>query len=277
MSGGLADIAAGCPWLFRSTEVNECRLKAIAPSSSRIPSRSYCRLWEEVDFRIPSTDCDAGFSAPSLCATVHSDVEEEAVEGAEGLETGDGIETGAPTMEVAVAPVWDEDVDRGDDPPPVAATGGGLSPPAPSSVDPIGIPTRPTGAAATMPVGDEADAVGRAKAVLAPDMQVPDTVPLLPSNIEPNPVMDEVADPVADDVPVGAPKEACGIEPPKPEQTAISLVERPLGVVPGEVPGAMSSVAPRGIPVGATGGAAPIPSGEVMPRPEGEAPPIAPT
>jgi hypothetical protein len=37
--------------------------------------------------------------------------------------------------------------------------GGTLKPPAPSSVDPIGIPNRPT-IAAVMPVGDEADAAG---------------------------------------------------------------------------------------------------------------------
>jgi hypothetical protein len=109
-------------------------------------------------------------------------------------------------------------------------------------------------------------------------MQVPETVPVLPSNTEANPVLEEVVDPVADDVPAGAPKEACGIEPPKPEQTALSLVERLPGVVPGEVPGTISSVAPSGIPIGATGGAAPMPSGEVMPSGEGVgAPPPAPT
>jgi hypothetical protein len=178
-----------------------------------------------------------------------------------------------------VLPVIDEkDVDGSDEIEPVRSTGGGLSPPAPSSVDPIGIPTRPTGAAAIIPVGDEDEAVGRARVALAPDMQVPETVPVLPSNTEANPVLEEVVDPVADDVPAGAPKEACGIEPLKPEQTALSLVERLPGVVPGEVPGTISSVAPSGIPIGATGGAAPMPSGEVMPSGEGVgAPPTAPT
>jgi len=129
-----------------------------------------------------------------------------------------------------------------------------------------------------MPVGDEADAVGRAKAMLAPDRQVPETVPVLPSNTGANPVVEEVVDTVVDDVPVGAPKEACGVEPPKPEQTAISLVERSPVVGPGEVPGGVSSIAPTGIPVGETGGAAPMPSGEVMPSGEGAgAPPTEPT
>jgi hypothetical protein len=217
------------------------------------------------------------------CETVHCDpctaVEEDAVEsGGEGLETAGAVETGAPTREVELPATEDEDVEESDVE--LVRSGGGLSPPAPSSVDPIGIPTRPTGAAATMPVGDEAEAVGRAKAVLAPDMQVPETVPVLPpSKVVANPVVEGVVDPVADEVPViGAPKDTCGIEPPNPEQTDMSLVARPLGLAPGDVPGIVSSAAPRGIPVGATGGAAPRPSGEVMPSGEGVgAPPPAPT
>ena len=53
------------------------------------------------------------------------------------------------------------------------------------------------------------------------------------------------------------------------KHTVRSFVESPAGVVPGEVPGGTISVAPRGIPVGATGGGAPIPSGEVMPSGKG--------
>jgi hypothetical protein len=123
-----------------------------------------------------------------------------------------------------------------------------------------------------MPVGDDAEAVGRVKAAVPPGAHVPDTVPVLPpSKIVANPMVESVAD-----VPIiGAPKDACGIEPPNPEQTAMSLVARPLGLVPGDVPGGISSVAPRGIPVGATGKAAPRPSGEVMPSGEGVgAPPV---
>ena len=88
-----------------------------------------------------------------------------------------------------------------------------VGPLAPSSVDPTGIPTRPTGPVATMPVGDEAEAVGRAKAVLAPDMQVPETVPVWPpSKVVANPVVEGVVDPVADEVPViGAPMDRPGI------------------------------------------------------------------
>jgi hypothetical protein len=135
---------------------------------------------------------------------------------------------------------------------PVTSSGAGLRPPAPSSVDPMGIPTRPTGAPADIPVGDDAEAVGEAR--LGPAVQVPDVVPVVPpSKTVANPV-GELVVPTVEAAPVaGAPKEACGIELLKPEHTARSLVERPEGVVPGEVPWGTISVAPRGIPVGATG------------------------
>ena len=160
---------------------------------------------------------------------------------------------------------------------PVTSSGAGLRPPAPSSVDPIGIPTRPTGAPADIPVGDDAEAVGEAR--LAPAAQVPDVVPVVPpSKTAANPVGVAVV-PMVEAAPVaGTPKEACGTELLNPEHTARSFVESPAGVVPGEVPEGMISVAPRGMPVGATGGGAPIPSGEVMPSGEGVgAPPIVPT
>ena len=130
-----------------------------------------------------------------------------------------------------------------------------------------------------MPVGDEAEALGRDRAVLPPGAQVPDAVPVLPpSKVVANPV-EGVVELAVDDVPlIGAPKDVSGTEPPKPEQTAMSLVARPLGLVPGDVPRGTSSVAPRGIPVGATGAAGPSPSGEVMPRGDGVgAPPTPPT
>ena len=135
---------------------------------------------------------------------------------------------------------------------PVTSSGAGLRPPAPSSVDPMGIPTWPTGAPADMPVGEDADAVGKAR--VGPAVQVPDAVPVLPpSKMVANPV-GELVMPMVDAAPVaGAPNDACGTELLKPEHTARSLVESPEGVVPGEVPGGTISVAPRGIPVGATG------------------------
>src|SRR4051794_27120239 len=39
-------------------------------------------------------------------------------------------------------------------------SGGGLSPPTPNSVEPNGMPTRPTGNPSPIPVGDEADEAG---------------------------------------------------------------------------------------------------------------------
>ena len=158
---------------------------------------------------------------------------------------------------------------------PVTSRGAGLRPPAPSSLDPMGIPTRPTGAEAIMPVGDDAEAVGLAKAVLPPGAHVPDAVPVVPpSKTVANPAAEGPLEPMVEAVP----KDACGIELPKPEHTARSLVERPEGVVPGEVPAGTISVAPRGIPVGATGTGEPMPSGEVRPSGEGVgAPPIVPT
>jgi hypothetical protein len=135
---------------------------------------------------------------------------------------------------------------------PVTSSGAGLRPPAPSSVDPMGIPARPTAAPEDIPVGDDAEAVGEAR--LGPAVQVPDTVPVVPpSKTVANPV-GELVVPMVDAAPVaGAPKDAWGIELLKPEHTARSLVESPEGAVPGEVPCGTISVAPRGIPVGATG------------------------
>jgi hypothetical protein len=187
-----------------------------------------------------------------------------------------GAEPKVVASEDVELPIEEEEVESVDvtEGVPVTSSGAGLRPPAPSSVDPMGIPTRPTGAPADIPVGEDADAVGEAR--LGPAVQVPDAVPVVPpSKTVANPAGELVvsAAPVA-----GAPKDACGTELLKPEHTARSLVERPEGVVPGEVPGGTISVAPRGIPVEATGGGAPMPSGEVMPSGEGVgAPPIVPT
>jgi hypothetical protein len=64
---------------------------------------------------------------------------------------------------IAVIPVVEHGmprIDVGADGLMVEISGMGLSPPTPSSVEPIGIPTRPTADGEAMPVGDEADAVG---------------------------------------------------------------------------------------------------------------------
>jgi len=167
-----------------------------------------------------------------------------------------------------------------------------------------------------MPVGDEADAVGRAVVVVPVVPQVPEAFPMTPppskTAVEPDvaeaelPVLeDEIPVPenvpvvvfavesdvpivkftVGVDVPIAEleePKDACGSEPPKPAHDAVlpdkAAVAGPTGETPDVVglrPADPSSVAPRPIPVGATGAPTPMPSGEVMPRGEGPGAPVA--
>lgn len=157
-------------------------------------------------------------------------------------------------------------------------SGNGLSPPVPSSVDPIGIPTRPMVLREPM-VGDEADVVGLDDGVVAV-AQVPDAVPVIPvpSNSGIGAEVPDIA-PVAEDSP--------GSEPGTPlcefpvavavVCTAPMVLEHAEGVVIviaveaeepediGLTPGVASSVPPSGTPVTPTGAAAPIPSGDVMP------------
>jgi hypothetical protein len=151
----------------------------------------------------------------------------------------------------------------------VKMLGGGLRPPAPSSVEPNGIPTRPTDDADPILVGDESDAAGPAREVLPVVIQVPDAVParLPPSNrvVELDGSVVEV--PVLKDVPV-VPKDVCGSEAPMPEHDRAAVAVDVSGDVPdvrGLTPGVASSVAPRGMPVGGTGKAGPMPSGDVTP------------
>jgi hypothetical protein len=104
---------------------------------------------------------------------------------------------------------------------------------------------------------------------------VPDAFPTRPppskTEFEPDVLALDV--PVLEDIPVvelsvpdGDPKDASGIEAPTPEHGV--LVANPIGDVPdvvGLTPGDASSVAPKGMPVGATGEPGPMPSGDVMP------------
>lgn len=156
-------------------------------------------------------------------------------------------------------------------------SGNGLSPPVPSSVDPIGIPTRPTVLREPM-VGDEADVVGLNDGVVAV-AQVPDAVPVIPvpSNSGVGAEVPDIA-PVAEDSP-GSEPGALGEFPVAVAVVCIApiVLEHAEGVVIviageaevtediGLTPGVVSSVAPSGTPVTPTGAPAPIPSGEVMP------------
>lgn len=157
-------------------------------------------------------------------------------------------------------------------------SGNGLRPPVPSSVDPTGIPTRPTVVREPM-AGDEADAVGLDDAVVAV-AHVPDAVPAIPAPSNSG-VGAEVPDmaPVAEDSP-GSEPAVPFVGFPTPEAAvciAPMVLEHAEGVVIvialeaeepdviGLTPGVASSVAPSGRPVPPTGAAAPIPSGEVIP------------
>jgi hypothetical protein len=170
----------------------------------------------------------------------------------------------------------------------VRATDGGLRPPLPSSVEPSGIPTRPTEDPEPIPPPDEADATGPAKELLPIAAQAPDAVPAMPppSKTEVEPDIPAVDVAVPEDVPVielpPIPKDVCGIEPPMPEHVVMLPVVGPIGDAPdviGLTPGDASSVAPKGTRTGATGEPGPMPSGEVMPSGEGpgEMPIIPPT
>jgi hypothetical protein len=126
-------------------------------------------------------------------------------------------------------------------------------------------------------VGDEADEAGAPKELPAVVAQVPDAVPAVPppsKSIVETAVGDDVPAldiPVPTEVPVielprpvavpavavpvpdmvgGLPKDTCGSEPPIPEH----CVTVPIVDVPsiGLTPGVLSSVAPMGMPVGAT-------------------------
>jgi hypothetical protein len=155
----------------------------------------------------------------------------------------------------APIPAADDGVVTGADGSGVNAIGGGLRPPAPSSVDPNGIPTRPTGAT-VIPVGDEAEAAGCEEVVLPVVAQVPDAVPGVP------PPSKGAFEPLVI---------AQGEPPPVTEPGR----ELPNGA--GLTPGVVSSVAPSGMPAAPTGEPGPMPSGEVVPSGdvEGMSPPCA--
>ena len=120
---------------------------------------------------------------------------------------------------------------------------GGLRPPVPSSLEPNGIPLAPTGAV-VIPVGDELDTAGCANEGELPPGQVPDAAVPPPSKT------------VIDVVEPGKPK--AGFELEQPDVTPNAGVDMPAVVI---------SVAPNGIPVGATGEPGPMPSGVVEPIP----------
>ena len=142
----------------------------------------------------------------------------------------------------------------------------GLTPPTPSSVEPMGIPMRP----GAVPVGDDDDAAGFPATVPMP-AQVPDGVPVTmppPSKSEPVPVLG---------TPFIPPLKLPATELTPIQVAMLLVVDGMAGDVPdviGLTPIDPSSVVPSGIPVRGTGAAGPMPSGEVIPSGDGALPPI---
>lgn len=149
----------------------------------------------------------------------------------------------------------------------------------PSSVEPNGIPARPTVDAELIPLGDDADAAGDPDGVLTMGAQVPDALPSSPppSKTVLDADVPAAAEPMPEDavVELPIPGEACEGKPPA--HVAVTPVAEPRGDTPdaiGLTPGDASSVAPSGIPVGATGEPGPTPSGDVIPSGDGLLPVI---
>ena len=155
-------------------------------------------------------------------------------------------------------------------------SGSGLRPPGESSVDPRGIPTRPTVVdCAPRPAGEAPGAIGPDEAIAAPLAHVPEAFPDMPaeSNNGVGTGTPAVTEPVAVIAVDVAMPEVPGMEvvdcaeAPIPEHAAEAVIE-PSAAVPaafGLTPGVASSVAPSGIPVAPTGAPGPKPSGEVTP------------
>lgn len=151
-------------------------------------------------------------------------------------------------------------------------SGKGLTPPVASSVDPRGMPTRPTVDREPRP-GDEADAVGLDDAVVVL-AHVPEAVPAMPRLS--NKGVGAAVAPVM--VLLVLAIEVPALEFPRLEHAVAAVIEPRADVpaAPGLMPGVANSVAPSGIPVAPTAAPGPIPSGEVTPSGAG-APVIVPT
>jgi hypothetical protein len=153
----------------------------------------------------------------------------------------------------------------------ISATEGGLSPALPISVAPMGMPTGPT--------GDPGVDVPAAAAVPPPpiEAQGPDALavvppPATPAPMPPPPVLAPIPPPsnaAPLEVPVAAlvtAAEVAAADNPLPHATPAkgSSGDAPDRI--GLAPGVANSVAPRGIRVGPTGAAGPMPSGDVTPK-----------
>jgi hypothetical protein len=96
------------------------------------------------------------------------------------------------------------------------SVGSGLRPPAPSSVEPSGTPTRPTEATEPI-VGDEADAEGLPSELPAVAGHVPDAVPAMPA---PSKIVVDRVGPAAFETP--EPKDVPDMEDPTPDVAPVA-------------------------------------------------------
>ena len=144
----------------------------------------------------------------------------------------------------------------------------GLRPPTPSSVEPSGTPIRPTPDGDDIVLGDDdaADPIIPA--------QVPDAVAAMP----PASKSAVVAEPIGPDiVALGDVPDRFPAAELMKEHAGVVLVVGVIGDTPdvvGLTPSDPISLLPRGIPVGGTAGAGPMPRGEVMPSGDGTLAPI---
>jgi len=156
----------------------------------------------------------------------------------------------------------------------ISATEGGLRPALPISVAPMGMPTAPTG-----DPGVDVPAVAAAAAAPPPPIgaQGPDGLAVVPPPATPAPMP-----PPPELAPMPPPSNAALLEAPVTALVTAAEVAAADNAPPhatpvkgssgdapdriGLAPGVASSVAPRGIRVGPTGAAGPMPSGDVMPK-----------
>ncbi len=159
----------------------------------------------------------------------------------------------------------------------VGTCGMGLTPPTPSSVEPIGIPARPV-AVEIEPVGEDADAAGLPAGLAARPAQVLDAIAAVPppskSELD---VLKSEPDPLLG-TPFTPPVEFPAGEL-VPEHAVLLLLDGLIDDIPegpGLIPKGPSPGVPRGIPVPeiAAGATGLMPSGEVIPSGDGALVPI---
>jgi hypothetical protein len=156
----------------------------------------------------------------------------------------------------------------------ISATEGGLRPALPISVAPMGMPTAPTG-----DPGVDVPAVAAAAAAPSPPIgaQGPDGLAVVPPPATPAPMP-----PPPEPAPMPPPSNVVLLEPPvvalvtaaeaaaadnaPPHATPVRGSSGDAPEMMALAPGVASSVAPKGIRVGPTGPAGPMPSGDVTPK-----------